>query len=272
MANAERIDNYLSKSSDILYIQSTSIERFMDEIFGGLFEQATEAPDIEHRVKAFIRCAELCYLDIKLVRPHADKFMRLGMLADAAFKIFKNIDARRLLLFEMTHSLESAVSRKALLGATYGIALYQEQNDCPELAFKSLFIGSVLRDLSLEDGEGLESPNYTQHPERTIHLLRQFNIVDDTMETMIRQHHEAPMGNGFPLGLKRVETYPPAQCLYLGDWLVEEMEGQLDYPECKQGPPFVSQIQDALPEENQRKLPVILRVLHAAFRISNQAA
>lgn len=266
-ASTERIDKYLSKNEDVLYIQSTSIERFMDEIFAGLFEKISAGHTIEERIRAFIRCAELCYLDIKLVRPHADKFMRFEALAQAGYELFKNVDFRKILLCEMVHNLESKVSRQALLGATLGIALYQEQSDCPALAFKSLFIGAVLRDLSLEEQESPTDQSYTSHPERTVHLLHQFNIVDDTMETIIRQHHEAPLGNGFPLGLKRVETYQPAQCLYLGDWLVSQMEEHLDFPACQQGANFVAHIQETLPEENQRKLPVILRVLNAAFRL-----
>ncbi len=266
-ADAERIDKYLAKNENVLYIQSTSIERFMDGIFASLFDKVAMPGPVLDRVRAFIRCVELCYLDIKLVRPHADKFMRLEILTQAGYELFKNQDVRKILLYEMAHSLESTISRQAILGGSLGLALYQEQSDCPALAFKSLFMGAILRDLSLGEGETPEKESYFTHPERTIRILHQYNVVDDTMETMIRQHHETPLGTGFPLGLKRIETYQPAQFLHLGDWLVNQMEQQLQFPQCAGADSFVEHVQASLPEENQRRLPLILRVLAATLQI-----
>lgn len=279
IADPERIDKYLQKKADVLYIQSTAIEKFMDQIFASVFEKATQKShnevELRESMRSFVRCAELCYLDLKLVRPHADKFMRLHMVAEAAFDFFKNQDYRRILLQEMLASIENSISRRAILATALGIAFFLEQGECSLLAFKSLFVGGVLRDYSVSltgdtdphlkfaKGELSEEEltAFFTHPQRSIDLLHPFNVLDDTMETLIRQHHEKPLGDGFPLGLKRVEIYQPAQFLYLADWMITEMENQNQFLSLKGIPLLIAHVQAITPEENQRRVPLLVRVL-----------
>ena len=144
----KRIENYLSKKSDVLYIESGVIEKFMDKKFSSIFEEVTSGESMEDRIRSFVRCLELCYLDIKLVRPHPDKFMRLSMLTEASYEFFTDPYRQRFVLKAVVDSIESAISRRALFGASLSLSILCAQSTCPAKTFQSLFVGGILRDIA----------------------------------------------------------------------------------------------------------------------------
>lgn len=272
--SAERIDNYLSKKDDVLYIESVMIERFMDAKFSKMFEVITEGPSLDAKLEAFIRCTELCFLDLKLVRINADKLMRMTMMADAAYDLFKNRHLQEIILKKMVNSIKFQSSRRALLGAAMTLTMTLAQGDCGKPAFISLFMGALLRDLSVnliddEDPHNLAGGalsregmmDFFAHPGRVLELLKDYKIIDDIMENIIMQHHEHPMGQGFPKGLKRVETYKPAQYLFLADWMITLMESCRDPEDHLNKDLVASQLPQVLPEEFRQSLPVINKVM-----------
>ncbi len=281
--DAARIDNYLSKKDDVLYIESETIERFMDDRFAAMFAEMTGHGSIEKKLKAFIRGLELCYLDLKLVRPHADKFMRLFMVIDSSYEFFRHQDVQGILLKFMMNMVESPVSRRALIAASMSSALFFNSNDCPPRIFRSIFGGGVLRDLSLSlvDGEDPHYMNLTDkpelqeqfytHPARTVELLRSYRIADDTMEAMILQHHEEPTGLGFQVGLKRAEIFKPAHNLNLSDWLMGLVAESTNAKGVLDRELVIEKLHSQLPEENRRHLAILNKVMCTTLGVANSA-
>lgn len=279
LVDPERIERYLEKKSDILYIESQSIEIFLDERFAAIFDGLRSHLDAEVRLRELVRCLELCLLDLRLVRFHIDKFMRLQVVIGSLFEIFKNREIRSVLLKVSNEHLESLVTRRAILGSFLAIAMLFEQGDTTPAMFSSLMLGALCRDLDCLAIEG-EDPHsnsqnltaenlqkFREHPSNIIKRLRDCNVLDDVIENIIGQHHENPTGNGFPLGLKRLETYLPAQFLWIGDWLVTNIE---DYRVQKVPIEYlIESIKTSFPPEQKKALPILLRVLGQCFAIKN---
>ena len=262
----ERINRYLQHERDVLYIDRGSLERFMDERFGIMFEMIEKTPGpFENRFDWFIRCLELGFIDLKVVRPSSDKFMRIQLLVDWCYEVFRKRELRRPLLRKVYWSVEQIITRRALFGAMLTLTLVMEQNDCTIATFRSLFTAALFRDISLMYVDSQNDPHqeevtdaFKSHPDEAIELLSKYITVDDIMRAVIGQHHELPRGNGFPRGIKRAETFQPAQYLNLADFVVTEL-AKYD------GDDPLKHVQRIMPEENQKNLPLLLRVLGPIF-------
>lgn len=280
MPDLARIQRYLDKKDDALYIESSNIEYFMDEKFSGMFECASSSPSVDSRIRAFLRCAELCYLDLKIVRLHPDKFMRFSMLAELGHEFFSNRFIQRQFLRTSFSSINSPLSRRAVLGGSLALSMLLSKGECTPRIFKSLFIGAVLRDLSVglvddKDPHLLRASlsdedrtSFEEHPRRSIELLRSHNLLDDLIENIIIQHHEEPRGTGFPLGLKRVETYKPAQYLQISDWFISLMEEAFNSKGEIDAKSLIINLNKAIPDEQRQNLPLLNHILVSSFNIA----
>ncbi len=288
MIDRVRVERYLEKKADVLQIESIAIERFLDEKFFSLFESTSRHLDAEIKFQELVRCFELCLLDLRLVRFHADKFMRLNMVIESLFEVFKKRDLRAVLLKVSHENIENTFTRRSILGAFLAIAMVFEQGDTTKIMFSSLMLGALMRDFECATFDDMD-PHiqvYTQtqaqgdaltaeplttdaiaqfklHPQDIIKRLHDFKMADDLVDNIILQHHEHPSGTGFPRGLKRFETYMPAQFVWLADWLINVLY------EAKQknlGPSEVAAlIKDQIPSEQKKSLPFVIRVLSQCY-------
>lgn len=275
----DRINRYLEHEKDVLYIDRGSLERFMDEKFGMMFDLIT-APDspVAQRFDWFSRCLELGYVDLKIVRPHPDKFMRIEMLVDWSFNLFRKREVRKLLIRQIFKSAQHPLSKRAIFGTCFNLSLILDQSDCTPASFRSFFLGSLYRDFALVPHDerdphtipltemtAQQQNEFFEHPIKSMEILRSFNIEDDIIRAMIEQHHEQPRGNGYPRGLKRAETFQPAQYLGLADFIVSEhqrFKGQLSSKNLEE---FIEHFKQAMPEENQKNLPLLIRAIKEIF-------
>lgn len=277
----ERIDRYLVKKNDVLYIENSAIEAFMDERFGQLFENIMSETNVERKINMYVRAVELCFWDIRLVRLHPDKVMRLEMLGEPAYQFIKAPEMRRMLIKNLFVSLDSPLSRRALLGAHLALSMFMSQGECSQRAFKTLLFAALVRDISLKliedkdlhdmeiDASSQLFADFRSHPERTIQMIRDAKLSDDALESLILQHHESPNGTGFPSGLKRMETYLPAQFVFISDWAVstyEKSKKGLSKSEWS-GTEYVERLIDNAPDEFKPRLPIILRIIAPALGV-----
>jgi hypothetical protein len=277
----ERINRYLSHDRDVLYIDKNALERFMDERFDSIFDMiSNQNSPLEIRFDWFIRCLELGFVDLKVVGLHADKFMRIQMLIEWCFEYFRKRELRFILLRVAYRNIEQMLTKRALFGAALTLTLVMEQNDTPPGAFRSLFTGALLRDISLFHIDGQEDPHmgraaemseadfeeWRKHPYQTVETLRKYIAVDDALRAIIEQHHELPRGGGFPRGLKRAEIYQPAQYLGLADFCITAFEKlrRID-PQAAETEAALIHLKKIMPEENAKNLPLLLRVLAPVF-------
>jgi hypothetical protein len=277
----ERINRYLSHDRDVLYIDKNALERFMNERFDSIFGMiSNQNSPLEMRFDWFIRCLELGFVDLKIVGLHADKFMRIQTLIDWCFEYFRKRELRFILLRAAYRNVEQTLTKRALFGAALTLTLVMEQNDPPPGAFRGMFLGALLRDIALFHIDGQDDPHmgraaemneadfedWRKHPYQTVEILRKYIPVDDALRAIIEQHHELPRGGGFPRGLKRAETYQPAQYLGLADFCVTEFEKlRRDDPLAAETPTALTYLQKVMPEENAKNLPLLLRVLAPVF-------
>lgn len=271
MIDRERVDRYLEKKSDVLYIESIAIERFLDEKFFSLFESTSRQQDIEVKFQEVIRCLELCLLDLRLVRFHADKFMRINMVIESLFEIFKKRDVRAVLLKVCQENVTHSFTRRSIFGAFLALAMVFEQGDTTKSMFSSLMLGALMRDFEcstfgdtdphrrMENLDSQALAEFTQHPQNIVKRLHEFKMADDLVDNLILQHHEHPSGSGFPRGLKRFETYMPAQFVWLADWMINVI---YEAEQNKWSEFEVSEyLKEHIPAEQKKALPFVLRVL-----------
>lgn len=279
LLDPERLNRYLDHEKDVLYIDRGSLERFMDEKFGTMYDMITDqSAPIEDRFDWFTRCLELGYVDLKIVRPHTDKFMRIDMLVQWSYEFFRKRETRRLIAKHIFHTVEQPMSKRAVFGTALTLNLILDQNECTATTFRSLFLGSLFRDLSVSHDGGdphtlsadqFRSPEaieeFRAHPTTSMDILRQFNLDDDVIRSLVEQHHELPRGNGFPRGLKRAETFQPAQYLGLADFVMTEIERYKFTHGGLHEKAFLNHLKVIMPEENQKNLPVLVRAMHEVF-------
>lgn len=274
----ERINRYLSHDRDVLYIDRGSLERFMDEKFGELYEAITSSNlRFEDRLDRFIRCLELGYIDLRIVRPHADKFMRIEMLIEWLYDSFKKRELRKILLHQVFWKISQPISRRAILCSVLATNLTLEQSECTVATFKSLLSGGIYRDLAVpypENSVDLHlktdmSPDelsiFRDHPNASVEILRNFITVDDVTRAIIEQHHEEPLGAGYPRGLKRSQTFQPAQYLNLAEFTLGELDNLNLTPDPNSEAKAAKHLQAALPPEQQKNRPLLIRALHPIF-------
>lgn len=273
----QRIQRYLGFDRDVLYIDRSALERFMDEKFATMYERIEDTGlNAIDRFQWFVRCLELCFIDLKIVNVHPDKFMRVHMLVEAGFNFFKNRETRRLLVHEIFKHVNHPLSKRAIMGTGLMLNMFLDQNDCTQSTYRSLFIGGLFRDFGLK--VHAEDPHsqaiitdsdieaeFVNHPVKSLEILKPFNLVDDISHALIEQHHERPRGNGFPRGLTRIEIYPPAQYMSLCDLVVTEMERvkASGMPLGKES--FLNHVKEIMPEEDRKNLPLLLRAVSDAF-------
>jgi hypothetical protein len=82
---------------------------------------------------------------------------------------------------------------------------------------------------------------------------------------MVEQHQELPRGNGFPRGLKRVETFQSAQYLGLSDFVVTELQRIKDANGSVERDSFLEHLKEVMPEENLKNLGVLVRAMEEIF-------
>ncbi len=272
----ERINRYLDKSEDILFIESNHIERFLDEKFTSIFDRLSskdESISLRVRNREIIRTLELCLLDIRLVRFHPDKFMRLSMVITHVYGALKKKNERGKLLQVTNEAASNVFTRRSILGAIMAMSFCFEQGDLTQAMFSDLMMASLVRDLCCEfdnDNDPHDKlsefrsfpddikQSYLKHPQAIFSRLTELRMGRDAVEYTIMQHHEHPNGNGFPKGLKRAETYLPAQYVWLADWMITHMK-KLDpyFSNAKE----VEQIMtDDLPHEQKKSLPYVIRI------------
>lgn len=274
----ERLNRYLEHERDVLYIDRGSLERFMDEKFGIMYDMiADNKVHAETRFEWFIRCLELGFVDLKVVRPHPDKFMRIDLLVQWSFDFFRKRELRKVLVKQIFKSLEQPISKRAIFGTAMTLNLILDHSDVTPSAYRSLFLGCLYRDLSVSQEADFHTlaidafPNmqtrddFQKHPLQSMDILRQFNIVDDIIRSVVEQHHEQPRGNGFPRGLKRAETFQAAQYLGLSDLLINEIDLFKKKNGFLSADGFLDHLKHVVPEENQKNLPILVRAMREVF-------
>lgn len=276
----ERINRYLDQEKDVLFIDRGALERFMDERFGVMFEMiSNEAKSLESRFEWFIRCLELGFIDLKVVRPHPDKFMRIELLVDWCYGHFRKRELRLVLLRKIFWNVSQIITKRAVFGGALALTMFMEQNDCTAATFKSLFTGALFRDISLHYLDNQSDPHilgpenmlddqlkeYKNHPLTAVEMLQKYIELDDITRAIIGQHHEQPLGDGFPLGLRRSQIFQPAQYLSLADSTITAVEKYFAKHMNLKAEPLFEHLQEVTTEENQKNLPILLRVLTPVF-------
>lgn len=278
LADKARIENYRERADDVLYIQSSELEQFMDARFADMFDYTTSNAPIDLRLKRFVQCVELCYLDMRLVRLTTDKMMRLDLVTETGFQFCKTPIVQDELLRQVLGAVKGEFSRRAVVGTVFAISLFSVQNDFTLSTFRSLFLGSLFRDIGFPLGEGEDPhrqlagveaaslPSYFRHPERSVEILSEYGVIDDVMKHIILEHHELPLGNGFPRGRKRAETFLPAQSLNLADWLVTLIDDCTSRKSGVEKGIVLAKLEQCLPPENRRHLTLLSKIISVALK------
>lgn len=284
MPEEDRIMRYIKDRDDTLYIESQELEYFLDEKFWVIFDRIGKSEDIVDRVKAFARCLELCYFDVRLVRVHPDKIMRLAMVVDEAFPLFNDHFAMKDALAVIHREVRSPISLRAVFSATVLLGIVLSQGKVTDRTFRSIYMGALLRDIGLpmidnKDPHCIDNfpsdeteAEFKQHPRVAFEKFKDFDINDDIFESLITQHHEEPLGTGFPNSLKRAQIYQPAQYLQIIDWLITKVEVAqlLDHAGRINGKAALNILNSSLPEHSRRFLPLLNDILKITFQVSHK--
>lgn len=87
---------------------------------------------------------------------------------------------------------------------------------------------SSMQDQRLNHFTKDEVLDYLRHPSEMADMIKEEKGVSSRATTLIRQHHERPDGQGFPLGLKDTQIDPLSRVFILAHEFVDMMDGH-DY-------------------------------------------
>ena len=80
-------------------------------------------------------------------------------------------------------------------------------------------------DIPIVSLSGTESRQYQSHVKLGIEKLKSFNITNENILQIVEQHHEACDGSGYPEGLSKIKTYPPARIVGLANDFARYFQG-----------------------------------------------
>jgi hypothetical protein len=88
-----------------------------------------------------------------------------------------------------------------------------------------------LNDRSSEFGPS-EAEDYRSHPRRAAAMIKGLKEVPADVDKIILQHHELPMGTGFPEAISHVHIHPLASLMMVShdlvDWVIDHKGGEPD--------------------------------------------
>lgn len=147
------------------------------------------------------------------------------------------------ILQNMALGKEQYISAHSHMLAEVSCALAIAMRWDSETSFKKLTMAALLHDMSLSNqklaqvknlkeltarfGEfsSIELDDYRTHPRRAATLVTGFKEVPADVDKIILQHHELPMGTGFPDAINHVHIHPLASLMNVAhdlvDWVID---------------------------------------------------
>lgn len=138
---------------------------------------------------------------------------------------------------EKTKTNASRISNHSVLLSIFCTSILSELGWQSKLATEKLTFAALLHDITLNEeiyttmltvliNEGAKEFEKSSNPEFKIildhplvvsELLANWQLCPPDVDVIVRQHHERPDGNGFPLGLKALQISPLASVLILAE-------------------------------------------------------
>lgn len=176
----------------------------------------------------------------KLVKNGIDLVMKEMYASPSLSSILNNLDIDR----------EKYISAHSHLLAEVSCALSIAMKWDSEMTFRKLTMAALLHDMGLSNqklarvkdlkelGERMkefssaEAEDYKYHSRRASVLVKGFKEVPADVDKIIGQHHENPMGTGFPEALTHVHIHPLASLMMVAhdlvDWVLDHQPGEPD--------------------------------------------
>jgi response regulator RpfG family c-di-GMP phosphodiesterase len=231
----ERLKTYEEKKVDYLYVTLTDFADYVN-FSAGLTSAVSKskALNIERKTKLFRHTSEIllarCFLESiepELVQP-AKK-----MVEDVLELVSKNDDT-----LELFANLEANANRlyaQGVAGAVYASLVAKLHGWNSGTSQFKIIMAALLRDIGLReidadilykkrlDRTPEEVHLIESHPVRGRDIVAQMKSMPEDIATIVYQHHENPLGTGFPMGLKSEGIHPIAKLIGTVDRFVSIM-------------------------------------------------
>jgi len=169
----------------------------------------------------------------ELVKKNVDLVLKEMYAAPSLGSILKNMDVDR----------EKYIASHSHILAEVSCALSIAMKWDSETSFKKLTMAALLHDMGLSNQKlakvkdltelkhrntefnPSEAEDFRSHPRRAATLVKGIKEVPADVDKIILQHHELPMGTGFPDGLQAQHIHPLASLMMVAhdlvDWVID---------------------------------------------------
>jgi HD-GYP domain-containing protein (c-di-GMP phosphodiesterase class II) len=246
--DSEKVTSKLNEALESLLKQiplpqkvSTSVSQATIDTLHSLVNQVGFTPEVQ-----------------KLVKNGVDLVLKEMYAAPSLSHILKNLELDR----------EKYISAHSHLLAEVSCALSIAMKWDSDMTFRKLTMAALLHDMGISNHKlarikdlnelgragfsASENEEYRSHSKRASVLIKGFKEVPADVDKIIGQHHENPMGTGFPEALSQVHIHPLAALAMVAhdlvDWVLDHQPGETDVM------PFLEAYAEKYKAGNFRKL------------------
>lgn len=257
----DRIGRYLRVREDFLWIELSELEGFVDERYNDLlFTVDAGQRSVGHRVESALTALQLVVLDayrLGLTNQKAERVVQsaekfCGWLKEGSFRAQS---VQRILAARGNPLALSVVGPTVLAAGTLFV-----RDHAMKTGTESVIAGSLLRDIGLmgmsqdvwtrswNELTQDEKLRFQAHPVEGAKLIQQFGLLNSSILEIIQQHHEHPLGTGYPNGRRGHEIYAAAHWVKFSEWLFRALADFLEIERGMNGK-IVNYITKRLPDE-----------------------
>jgi HD-GYP domain-containing protein (c-di-GMP phosphodiesterase class II) len=263
------ISHFYARKDDAEHICSKVTEKLEGLLTAGQTDRETVAAA---SVEALISTQEI--INQVGMTPEVQRMVRTNM--DLVLKEMQESPAFSTIMKSMVLDKGKYIAAHSHILSEVSCALAAIAGWSSDTSFKKLIMASFLHDMGMSDNRLCRVKNlqelsqrigefgphaveeYRSHPKRAAVLIQGMREVPADVDKIILQHHELPIGTGFPNQLTHVHIHPLASVLIVAHDLVDWM---LDHPGSFEIKDFIDSKEESYRAGNFRKVLSAVRRL-----------
>ncbi len=229
----DQIKNYQSKDVQYLWIQKNEYPKLAHQTiaFAGIIV-ANKTTKLHQKTTFLKNAAGTVFSQLEHMGVNATAYNQAKQITDATLSLVENHGDLLDLFSSFTQSNDEIVAHSLAVSAL-SILIAQKLGWEKRLTLEKLGLGALLHDIGLKavppelskkplakmTAEELQI--YQTHPYKGMQMLQSLGVVPDDVVSIVYEHHENAIGQGFPQRLRDIKMHPLARVVSLADQFVE---------------------------------------------------
>lgn len=229
LISPERIQGYVDRSITYLYISMESYRKTVErnlQMAGMTLKNASLPLDL--RAKVLNQTAKVVLSEIEDIGMNASTYEHARILTEATLSIVQTRPDLTQLLSSLNDTSEGTYGHSIAVSAMCVMIGQRLRWEAPA-TLEKLALGGLLHDVGEREipKEIIQKPRgkmtvdevalYQTHPYRGMQILQSLGVVPDDVLSIVFEHHENGLGQGYPRRLRDLRMHPMAKVAAIAD-------------------------------------------------------